>query len=1028
MNAMGQMRRQLQSRNEEGFTLLTTLGVLLVATLLIVMMLSASLNTSALVQRQAEDARQLRAADGAISAATGFLRDTPPGEIDAERPCAKDDDPSDPLPPNAEELPSDFDVDGLSVRVECEELEGTGEVVPVSNSGTVKVLGEGDLQWPDNSWATSQDNGGYWGDVPWWNGCPANVTGNTCFPWWQLPGGSLSFDGNGAPLGYLYNPNDNPRGDSPKTNSSSFMYKWPSMVHSGGSSLKIGGDLEVKSGYAGVRADGTLGVSMSVSGSYEQGSVGPGSVYGGTCGIVDVHGGAASDAYRPARVATGGSLDCYDSDAQHLSAEDDAVAPAVTWTPDSLRDNERILGACPATTLVPIEPGAYNTSETAKLNAWLTEGNCDAKTFYFKAGDYWFDVDDPASNNALHFNDSTSNVVFGNPKNWTDTTDDGAEDEDFPEACDTRTYGVSITLTARTTLRHDKGRVAICGPSAGVPAIWQDEAPGDTDYVLSPNPANTTSAGGLTGSGNSRSTGDLPCPFFTLDWPWNWPRAACERDVSVTYSGFDDDGDAATDPGPGPLNSAVIKIVGSHSRANDGPAYTQFDVTVPNVTGADGVPIAGFTCRARYFRIPQRTSEPLAYDLLAPPGSQGGDPGANQNDCWTRFTDRDQLREATIKVTFHLKTHPRILFNDTENTRSCLYAGFFSGCEYSFSINSLEIIEGRTYSPTAASLSGPWNAATPAANILNWPNGVRAHYNTSASTVRLSGFTNPYAPALPTEQLDQVGLLLTGQSWYGNGDAAYTEVKVYKPDGTTKICGAAFDRVAGNGHTRYLDLKSADTNVAKNLSGFTRCNTALTDAAQLENAVVDLTIKTDCSSIAAILTCWAIDEWLELNHASLVTVSSFIEPDPADRPVMRVTVNDEPGEPDDALFNVFGTVSLPRTVLDVFWNGPAPEHAVVEGDLLVVSGIGSFGYGADHEVGVLCCGPVKLKDRKVQLRAIVDVPDVGERLRSVATVTINDEDEATKIYAAGSRVVTEEYRVCNTADLVNTAACGPVNP
>lgn len=997
MSMMGRMTRRLRRRNEQGFTLLTTLGVLLIATLLIVMMLSASMNTSVLVQRKAEDAHELRAADGAISAATGFLRDTPADEVDAEKPCAEN---ASELPPFAEELPSSFEVDDLPVRVECDELKGSGEVVPISTSGTVKVLGDG---------STTSDNA-YWGDAPWMTGCAMGTTGANCFPWRDaFKNGPLALVGAGRP---------NTAG-------------WPSMVYAGAQPLKIGGDLELRAGSIGVRDPsiddpGIKGPAMSISGDYVQGFPGTGNgIYGG-CGILQDNG---ADVYEATRVNAGGSpLTCNDTGAQGLSVDNAAIAPAITWTPDKLRDNEKTIGACPATTLVKIEPGAYNASETAKLNAWLAEGNCDNKTFYFKQGDYWFDVDDPANDNALHFNDHTSNAVFGMPKNWTDTNDYGAEDEDFPEACDPRAYGVSITLTARTTIRHDKGRVAICGPSAGVPAIWQSEAPGNTDHVLTPNPANTTSAGGLTGSGNSRSTGDLPCPFFTVDWPWNWPRAACQRDVSVTYSGFDDDGSAATDPGPGPLNSAIIRIVGSHSRANDGPAYTQFDVTVPNVTGADGSPLAGFNCRARYFRIPQRTSEPLAYDLLAPPGAQGGDPGASENNCWTRFTDRDQLRKATIKVTFHLKTHPRILFNDTENTKSCLWAGFFSGCEYSFSINSLEIIEGRTYSPTAASLSGPWDSGTPASNILNWPNGVRAHYNGSASTVRLSGFTNPYDPALPTEQLDQVGLLLTGKSYYGNGDAAYTQVRVYESDGTTKICGAAFDRVAGNGHTRYLDLKTTDTNLAKDLGGFTRCSSALTSAMELEDAVVDVTIKTDCSSIVAPLTCWAIDEWLELNHASLVTVSSFTEPDPADRPVMHVTVNDDPGASDDALFNVFGTVSLPRTVLDVFWNGPAPEHAVVEGDFLVVSGIGSFGFGPDHEVGVLCCGPVKLKDRKVQLRAIVDVPGEGERLRSVATVTIHDEDEAQHIYAAGSRVTTDEYRICNTSDVSNTAACGPVNP
>ncbi|MCZ7629308.1 MAG: hypothetical protein M5U19_09675 [Microthrixaceae bacterium] len=311
---------------------------------------------------------------------------------------------------------------------------------------------------------------------------------------------------------------------------------------------------------------------------------------------------------------------------------------------------------------------------------------------------------------------------------------------------------------------------------------------------------------------------------------------------------------------------------------------------------------------------------------------------------------------------------------------------------------------------------------------MNWPNGSRPS-GENVGRIRLSGLKSPYDPPLPTEELDAAGLLLTSLSYYGNHDDAYTNVVVRKAD-LTAICGAGFKRIGANGHTRYLDLMTTDTNQASTLSGYSRCSSALTSAMQLENAVIDIEVKAKCSSIIPGLICgWGfVNAWIELTHASVITVSSFEEPAPAGRPVMRVTVNDDAGAGDDALFNVFGTVSLPRTALDVFWKGPAPTRAIVEGDDLVVAAIGSFGTGADHEVGVLCCGPVKLKDRKVQLRAIVDVPGEGERLRSEATVTIHDEDESAGTYSAGSRVTTDDYRICNTADVDDPVGCGHTSP
>ncbi len=121
--------------------------------------------------------------------------------------------------------------------------------------------------------------------------------------------------------------------------------------------------------------------------------------------------------------------------------------------------------------LIELE-GAYGPAETKILNEWFR--SCRASWHF--VGDTYFDVYDPtvsdARKNSLVFDLFESNYVVGGFGNF--NPDRLMPMSAFPNACDrttppavngeVQTRGGSITLSSRTGLRHNNGRVSICGP------------------------------------------------------------------------------------------------------------------------------------------------------------------------------------------------------------------------------------------------------------------------------------------------------------------------------------------------------------------------------------------------------------------------------------------------------------------------------------------------------------------------------------------------------------------------------------
>jgi hypothetical protein len=148
---------------------------------------------------------------------------------------------------------------------------------------------------------------------------------------------------------------------------------------------------------------------------------------------------------------------------------DKAGVPTTECTGFSGRKDPAAAGDLP---LIELE-GAYGPAETKILNEWFR--SCRASWHF--VGDTYFDVYDPtvtdARKNSLVFDLFESNYVVGGfaaPFNPDLLMPMSA----FPSACDrttpaavnneVQTRGASITLSSRTGLRHNNGRVSICGP------------------------------------------------------------------------------------------------------------------------------------------------------------------------------------------------------------------------------------------------------------------------------------------------------------------------------------------------------------------------------------------------------------------------------------------------------------------------------------------------------------------------------------------------------------------------------------
>lgn len=449
IHAMQRRQRGLD-RGEGGFSLLATLMIMGVAFLLVGALLLITLTTTRISNVQEDRGRQWRAADGAMDAAVNQILQDATGTIGSltEAQC---------------QPVQEMTIDGTNVQVKCVAEASDLPFVPESQAPqqyAVNVVGDtyrGDpsfVQTPAKAWSQAPDE------------CPpigGDLNGN-CFPWAEALTG---FSGWKRPDGTLDSPDATARvvGDEP---------------------LQVIGSMNVRKGTAPLRAarDATgavtgAGPAVAVRGEYAQGDGGllrslTGDLATGpdrTCGMLTEK--QESVPVRNSNILTVDGLACGDATA---AAADPTDVEMTGWVKPAA-STFNAASTCPTGRVVNLPAGSYDAAQTKKLNDWFRTSNCDFKVFVFAPGAYWFDVDAaPAGGepwqwrNELRFRDSTSVVVFGTLHNEAQSLLNAPQPaqeaarvmKGGAPLCAADFPGVTITLSGRTSIRHESGRVAIC--------------------------------------------------------------------------------------------------------------------------------------------------------------------------------------------------------------------------------------------------------------------------------------------------------------------------------------------------------------------------------------------------------------------------------------------------------------------------------------------------------------------------------------------------------------------------------------
>jgi len=1004
VNVPASLQRRLARRGEEGSTLAITLGVMILSIFMVLSLLGLSFAMTGLSQATANATRQARAADSAIEDVVNQIRMDPTallGSGSAGQPCVVPGG-------NARTFQNDTStaVDDVTVELSCRIPDGFAPVRvataaaarlgPDSPPGRVQIVGDryrGDLDVARNCSGSTPDGPG-------------------CFPWERN----------------LWSP----------ANRAAIAATGPTLRHTGRDALVVTSGLDVTKGAVAQR---NLGVSPTlpgapapgivVGGAYRQGDPGPLAGPGPACGILSPASLAKAPTGAPVRDLEG-EPECS---VPAATLGTGSATPATTWTAALVRDRRRSLPAtCPPGPVVPIVAGAYGPAETATLNAWLSGpgSGCTSKTFWFAPGDYWFDVQNPGGpvdqRTSLRMADPTAKLVFGEPRGWLPAA--GAPDAAFPEACDTTRPGVSITLSARTTLDHRAGRVAICDRgTAGIPAVSQQSAV-DTGWSMRA----TSLAAGAGATSRSREvvynsnwwfTGQpfiLPQPVVNGPATVNagpvgsigsvsalCPQSGSSRTLCDTRATLPlTFGGPEPVPSPAPVTSARVLLTGRALAAN---AYTNLDDPANNQPGEVAVSVSlpsGGVCDARFPFVPESgsgTSETVALDLLAPPVS-GFAPSAS---CATVITDRSTLRNASITVSLRLKAECPFASLLTSTPISC------PGDAYGFGVDSVELQTSQLL--TAGATSDPRIAVADgdAKRDLMVPCGTDP-CPTDTTSLNVGSFTSPIgegsggaaAGGAPIGPTGRVLVSVRGNAVNTNGPAARTVVRFTPAGAGGPVCSVTINRLPDAAKTisslivnffgfnvpvwsdpsSSSPIPGADVTQVVDLTADPGCAPlrALTRTELLDGRV-DVDLVRACETGGCLLSplnpftgfpIWpAPPSWSEVDAVGLSVLSSDVYQGPT-RP-HHVTMDAANG----TSFNVFGGVSMAASTLDVEWKGAATEAGILS-DSSTLGAVGSD-QAPGAQMGVLCCSPSTAAERSVSIEA-----RVGGRLRARALISIGD--------------------------------------
>ncbi len=481
---------------QSGSVLIASLAAMIVGTVLLAALLSLVSSTALVEQSNVSVDRQIRASEGAIGAAITQIRNTPGVASSTGDPC----EPFGAAPPvtlpngNPGFNPTRVQVDGVQVIISCtnQGLSGPEQVTRDDEQFAVRLVGEksyGDFEgvFRGSTWQTTA-----WLGSNRWN---TLLTG--------LPGGPTS------------------------TQVGSELAATPAqLVHVGERPLRVVGGVQVAREAAALRTDGGT-PAIDVEGTFLQEGNGlfPAATTRGAdpeikpCGVserVDLWGAKATDvAARPGAVPVGSDDNAVCDAAAINYVSSGTPPPSLIWTNKTVQERRNLVtgntgldvadcgllkgasGFNSGQPVVTLE-GAFDAAATKKLNQFFV--SCDA-TWVFLS-DVWFDVYDPTVSDARRHSlvldtppGGNSNYVFAstNALPWLSSgqrpawTNDATVNGSFTDACSrtpgTEDKGGSITLSSRTGLRHNNGRVLVCGvvqPGNSYPktAIFQRTARG----------------------------------------------------------------------------------------------------------------------------------------------------------------------------------------------------------------------------------------------------------------------------------------------------------------------------------------------------------------------------------------------------------------------------------------------------------------------------------------------------------------------------------------------------------------------
>ncbi|UDY37961.1 hypothetical protein [Dermatobacter hominis] len=971
-----------RGRNESGFALVAGLMVwVLLCGVTLIALLSMTMSSSKIAVRNAVDSRQTRAADSAMESAVNQIRMDPAGTIGrataaADGSCVAGLGTGSGL---------DFtDESGTEVRVTAE-CDTSPQTLPDVPAGATLPS----LDLVGSSYRSASDVGD---TVKWATDCTGAPDPN-CYPW-RL--------GIGVPN---YN-----------ANQSTIAAQTPTLLHTADpsvpaddSTLQIAGNVNVKQGAAALvnPTDHPATSAVNVGGTYKQGSSGLFSSAGGTnsCGMLGPS--------FPWNVGGGRLIDSNDV----IGAPECGTAVTTNdaglgspFLPSAL--TAQTVPACSGS-VVTLEPGRYRKDQTAVLNDRLG-GGCGGKTFWFKPGDYWFDVDDATNSarerNSLIIDDPTVRVIFGEPAAGNSAT--GAGSSTFPNACKEDAAGVAIVLSPRTSFRHKQGQVAVCdrsaqstssNPAAGSPppAVYQD-ATVDGGWTGTPDASTSTltmssssswiawGSNSVTNQGSSwvtdgsNGTATFSCTVILA--------GGCAADVTASAKGFGSGGTAPAEPiASSRVGSLDLIVKASANNSNgsftasllrDGDSATQLTLYKSGATSP--------TCAQGYPSIPDSLSSTitntLAYDLFS-----------NQAETVSGIPRCDSLKNQLTRAD---------LFNARVDVRYRTYtfvAFGFGSFNTSVKVDGLELRAGWDLTPTGGTDGSGWNNA---ANIVSL-NGQSTGYTlncgafdstcpTATRSMTATGLDNADAPLPPLSGgLLKAGVVVSGettsQNFFTNGsfydlqgkpdvaNNSWMRVTVNLAGGGS--CQATWNRVPFWGQGVYLDLLGAPGN----------CSSTLTSAEQLigANAVLEVYVQRNGDNGGGFSS---VNYGIRIDHLKISTVSGGTYAG-AKAPNL-VSENFGADAANRTSFNVYGPWSTPRNDVNVRWSGPSPKKAdgtnvPVIGGTTVISALGSF-TAAGGESGVVCCAPTRPAERVVTLTAAVEQTDGTYVTRGTAVVRVRD--------------------------------------